>query len=257
MARLAVNRRHILLMIGTILLAAGGLLFLREGSPAAGNAGKPIGLFTSLPILWAEQDGVADMLGDKAPPHWVRTALERHGQVLALDTLHGPAFSRRQIERLVMAQPRPLTPDENVALDTWVREGGRLLLFADPMLTQDSAFALGDRRRPQDVVLLSPILARWGLELHFDEEQPQGLRESAGHRVAGSGMPVNLPGQLAGKTGGVGASCQIGAEALVARCAIGKGRAVIVADAALLEQADDVDSHRQHLDALLDEAFSG
>jgi hypothetical protein len=70
-------------------------------------------------------------------------------------------------------------------------------------------------------------------------------------------MPVNLPGQLSIKAGGASASCQIGAEALVARCAIGKGRAVIVADAALLEQADDVDSRRQHLDALLDEAFSG
>ena len=50
-----------------------------------------------------------------------------------------------------------------------MRGGGRVLLFADPMLTRHSAFALGDRRRPQDVVLLSPILARWRLELQFDE----------------------------------------------------------------------------------------
>ncbi|MCY1672340.1 ABC transporter [Novosphingobium sp. SL115] len=220
--------------------------------PVVKAGDRPIGLFTSLPILWAEQDGVAGMLADSAPPHWVRTVLEQRGPVVALDTLNDPALSRAGTDRLVMAQPRALSPDENVALDGWVRAGGRVLIFADPMLTQDSAFALGDRRRPQDVVLLSPILARWGLQLRFDDMQQHGERESAGE-----GVPVNLPGTLSFLAGGHDARCRMGPEALVARCAIGKGYAMIVADAALLEQAGDADSRRPRLDALLDQAFPG
>jgi hypothetical protein len=133
---------------------------------------------------------------------------------------------------LVMAQPRALAPQENVALDRWVRKGGRLLLFADPMLTAQSAYAFGDRRRPESMVMLSPILARWGLVLEFDAEQPGGLRDA---ELLGSKIPVDLPGRLAAMRGK--ARCALLAEGLAASCRIGKGGALVVADAALLEPA--------------------
>ena len=95
----------------------------------------------------------------------------------------------------MMIQPRPLSPQENVALDNWVAAGGRLLLFADPALTEDSAFAIGDRRRPQDVVLLSPILARWGLELELTRtsrsarvSEPAVARNSDSGTESGTGV---------------------------------------------------------------------
>ena len=72
--------------------------------------------------------------------------------------------------------------------------GGLLLLFADPLLTGESRYAIGDRRRPQDVALLSPILAHWGLELRF-AEQPDAAPQL---RALGDlALPVEQPGQLA------------------------------------------------------------
>lgn len=230
-----------------VVLAAGGWLLGHRSDGHATHASEPLGLFTSLPIMWSEQSDLRDVLAASEKPHWAKAVLERRGTVVALDTL----LDLARLDRLIMAQPRPLSPDENVALDRWVRDGGQVLLFADPMLTQESAFALGDRRRPQDVALLSPILGRWGLELRFDDRQPDGLRENAGE-----GLPVNLAGELTPRAGGVDARCTIGPQALVARCHVGKGRAVIVADAALFDTDGGTVAQAARLDALLGETFS-
>jgi len=197
----------------------------RDGAPAAST--RSIGLFTSLPILWRETGDIADLLRTDAPPHWAGTALAEQGRVTPLDMLE-TGLSR--IDILVMAQPRALLPQENVALDTWVRGGGRVLLFADPMLTADSAFALGDRRRPQDIAMLSPILGRWGLRLEFDQGQPAGPRVA---HVLGAAMPVDLAGRFAVTS--TDSLCRIAGEGLLAECRIGKGRLVAIADAALLD----------------------
>lgn len=242
------TRRRIAGLIALAAIVAIALVLLAKSDSGHGERRQePLGLFTSLPILWSEQADLRAMLATPTPPHWARGALTENGQLVALDTL----LDLSHFERLVIAQPRPLSPDENVALDAWVRGGGRLLMFADPMLTQESAYSLGDRRRPQEVVLLSPILSRWGLQLQFDDMQPAGLRENAGEGVA-----VDLPGQLTVVGGGVGAQCLIGAEALVARCSVGKGRATIVADAAVLSNDGDSSAKKWQLDALLVDAFT-
>jgi hypothetical protein len=177
---------------------------------------------------------LSDLLDADAPSHWALDVLERHGPVHPLDSL-APAGGALPLPRralLVIAQPRPLSPDENVSLDDWVRDGGRVLLFADPMLTSHSHFGLGDRRRPQDVVLLSPILARWGLELQFDDEQQAGERTES---LLGGAFPVNLPGRFA--LSGNSRECVLLTSGLAARCRVGEGRVLAVADAALLEDA--------------------
>lgn len=240
--------RHLVLPALALLMAlVGGGLFWQYNARQSGAVQQPLGLFTSLPILWAEHGNLRDVLTEPVDAHWAKAVLAQHGKVVALDTLSG--LSR--FDRLIIAQPRPLMPEENVALDGWVRAGGKALVFADPMLTQDSAFALGDKRRPQDVVLISPILGRWGLELRFDDAQAAGLRENAGE-----GVPVNLPGQFASRTGGVDARCTIGPEGLIARCRIGKGRVLLVADAAVLESSDDHGRLADSLDYLLTESFA-
>lgn len=241
--RPVVRRRTLLVAVIAGLLLIGLALLAQR---AANGQGKPVGLFTSLPIVWSEQAGVRDMLASTEQVHWARDVIEQHGKVVALDTLLGLSA----YERAIIAQPRPLAPEENVALDSWVRDGGHLLMFADPMLTGESAFPIGDRRRPQDVVLLSPILARWGLELRFDDAQAAGEREDAG-----AGLLVNLPGHFAAIPGGHEARCQLNEGALVARCRIGKGRAVIVADAALLEGSGDPGLRKNQFENLLDDAF--
>ncbi|OYW45079.1 MAG: hypothetical protein B7Z36_05545 [Novosphingobium sp. 12-63-9] len=222
-----------------VTLAALGGFWLRR--PAERPA---LGLFTSLPILWNEAPDMGGMIDDKAPPHWSKAALAADYRVVPLDTLLTPGTLRL----LLMAQPRPLSPQENVALDGWVRGGGRLLLFADPMATRDSVFAPGDRRRPQDVALLSPILARWGLDLTFDDSQPAGLRESAR-----SAIPVNLPGALVLRAGN--STCEVKRAGLVAECPIGAGFALIVADSAVFDSSvADADQDRV-LRALARRAF--
>ena len=187
------------------------------------------------------------LLRSDAPPHWALTALRAHGEVKPVNSLmpgkDAPLLPG--VGLLVMAQPRALAPQENVALDGWVRQGGHLLLFADPLLTEDSAFGIGDRRRPQDVVLLSPILARWGLRLEFDGDQRPGERLV---EVDGEPLPVNLPGQLA--ITGPRRGCSLLAAGVAAVCRIGQGRVLVLADAALLEKerGSEPEGHRQALD---------
>lgn len=151
--------------------------------------------------------------------------LEHGHRLVALDTLLHP----EALVDLVIAQPRPLEPAENVALDGWVRGGGHLLLFADPLLTTESRFALGDPRRPADTVLLGPILTHWGL----------ALRE--GRESAGTPFPVAAPGELSLLGDGL-RDCRIEQNGLIAQCRIGKGSALIVADAALLEVAEGAEA---------------
>ena len=158
------------------------------------------------------------------------------------------------LDHLLLAQPRALSPAENVALDEWVRAGGRLLLFADPMLTSHSQFAIGDPRRPQDVALLSPILARWGLELTFDTTQPQGERIEEAFEMA---IPVDLAGAWVPFASEAPGECAIVASGIAARCRIGKGQVFLLADAALLDGEEDPDPSRRRamLDGLLDQSL--
>ncbi|HYD25843.1 MAG TPA: DUF4350 domain-containing protein [Croceibacterium sp.] len=187
-----------------------------------------LGLMGTIPIYWGEADAFGDVLNGRNSVHWARAQLERSYRLEPLDTLD--AASLAPLDFLLLAQPRALTPAENVALDEWVRQGGRVLLFADPMLTGNSRFAIGDRRRPQDVVLLSPILSHWGLRLEFDVERPEGV---ALLDAGGARLPVNRPGRLAADS--AADDCAIDAEAVLARCRIGEGEALVIADAALLD----------------------
>lgn len=226
------------------LAAALGACSLAEASD------KPaLGLFTSLPIFWSEAGDMSEALDSSADPHWALAVLEDDHRLVPLDTLDDGELAR--LRDLVMAQPRPLAPAENVALDDWVRGGGRLLLFADPMLTGHSRFAIGDRRRPQDVVLLSPILTRWGLELQFDEDQGENERAA---RIGQSDVPIQLAGTLVPRAGGVGSRCKVSDAGLSASCTVGKGAVLVIADAAMLD-SDRADASAA-LDALLDRAFA-
>ncbi len=232
-------------MAGLALLAGPGCSSKGQG------VAEPLLLFTSLPVYWPEATDLATTLKGEQPPHWARPAIEAERALRPVDTLDAATLAGRR--DLLMIQPRPLSPAENVALDEWVAGGGRLLLFADPALTAATTFALGDRRRPQDIVLLSPILARWGLRLEFDAEQTAG--EHAVVLGDGVATPVDLPGSLVAITGGrPDATCRIGAEALLADCRIGRGRVLAIADAALFEPIDEP-ARRNALDALMARVF--
>lgn len=237
----------------TSALFAALLTLLAACSPAnreGGQRDRPqLGLFSTLPIYWGE-GGFSAVLEGTDEKSWVRTLLERRFSLEPLDTLEPEAIAG--LDRIMLAQPRPLAPSENVALDNWVRGGGRLLVFADPMLTRHSDFAIGDRRRPQDVVLLSPILTRWGLELRFDEDQPGGERWVEGHDGS---VPVNQAGAFAPLEG---SGCIVSQGGLLARCAIGEGRVTLLADAAVLDAGHEGEADPRRsasLDSLVEGAL--
>ena len=236
---MAFLRNRIAIGIVLVALAAGVALWAARPAPPPVER-EPLGLMTTLPIYWPEAADPAELLQGSGEVHWVRSALEQSFELRPLDTL-SPVSGLDDVELLLLAQPRALSPQENVALDDWVREGGRLLLFADPFLTGEYRFHIGDRRRPQDVILLSPILARWGLELIFDEEQSDTAQMVVLEEAA---MPVQLAGQLVLRpaTGGAEASCSLIGDGLGAKCAIGKGSALVIADAALLESGPEADT---------------
>jgi hypothetical protein len=187
-----------------------------------------LGLMGTIPIYWGEAADVAEVVGGQAKVHWARARLETRFALRPLDTLDEAGLA--DLDFLLLAQPRALSPAENVALDAWVRAGGHLLLFADPMLTGESRFAIGDRRRPQDVILLSPILGHWGLRLEFDVEHPEAEETVA---VGDVMIPVNRPGRFA-LLDGEGA-CELGPDSILATCRLGNGRATVLADAAVLD----------------------
>ncbi len=243
------------------LRSFGGVLLLLALAAAAiawwalkpsSRPAEPIGLFTTLPILWSESADIGAELSPDNQPHWARAALEAAGRIEPLDLLAGPkgAGPLDQLRRLVIAQPRVLSGAENVALDDWVRGGGHLLLIADPALTEHSDFGLADPRRPQAVALLSPILSHWGLSLRFDDRQQMG---EARREVMGVAVPVNLAGHFA--TEGQ-ANCKLWGDGLAVTCAIGRGRVVALADAALLERDDPSRQRAKAFAWLLDAAFA-
>lgn len=209
---------------------------------------QTLGLMGTIPIYWGEAGAFGDMLNGKGSAHWARAQLESRYTLEPIDAL--TAESLDGLRYLLLAQPRVLSPAENVALDDWVRQGGHLLLFADPMLTGQSRFAIGDKRRPQDVALLSPILAHWGLAMDFDVEAPEGVELIKDGRAA---IPVNRSGRFSLVRGE--GSCSLSAGEVLAHCRIGKGRATILADAATLDLYQPHPAASGALDLLIEQSF--
>lgn len=192
-----------------LLLAA-----CREAVPA-GSPQEPkpeLFLLTPLPIVWSESFGL-DQHGSP-----VLAALERDYRVTPID-LPGEVPDGGL---LLAAQPRALPAEELVALDAWVRRGGRLLLLADPLLEWPSELPTGDPRRAPVAFADTGLLNHWGLQLDAPDER--GPRQQS---LSGQSVLVASPGSLK-RSGG---SCEVDANGLSARCRLGKGEAVIIADA--------------------------
>lgn len=142
---------------------------------------------------------------------------------------------------LLMVQPQAQPADDLVALDGWVRRGGRLLLLADPLLEWPSSRPLGDPLRPSPTFADTGLLMHWGLRLD-PPEQPGPVPR----KLAGRDIVANSPGRLVG-------GCPISADGLRARCAIGRGRAIVIPDADFLDVDRLGDGAKHNLDGLLAE----
>lgn len=204
-------------------------------NPTRGEAPREsLGFMSSLPIIWGEPGTVRDVLNGPEEPHWFRTELESRYRLSLLDYLGAddgtPQAQLSELRAVMIAQPRALTPADNTALDAWVRGGGRLLLVLDPMITAHSDYAIGDKRRFNDVALPPPVLARWGLNMSYAEDAP-----ASSVTFEGVPLPVAEHGQLALTGSGHDARCVLQAEKVIATCRLGRGTATVVADAAFLD----------------------
>ena len=187
-----------------------------EATPAEGP--KPtVYVLTSLPLIFEEGFGVEPAKGE------VSTFLRDHYRLKPID-LPSQVPSGAT---LLAAQPRALPAEELVALDAWVRGGGKLVLLADPMLEWPSKRPLGDRLRPPMSYADTGLLLHWGLRLDApDERGPK--------RLGGGHLPILFlsPGRLVSRM----SACELHRANIAATCRIGQGQVVVIADADWLNE---------------------
>ncbi len=222
------------LLIGLLLL---GLLFVALAAYKAiednkGDDSRPtLGLITSLPLRWPE-GGIAASLDPDQEPSAAYDRLNNVAKIQLIDDLV-PALKSKGPDILLLAQPRALRPAEFAAVDDWVRRGGKLLVLSDPALAWETNYGIGDMRRPVFTSLMSPLFAHWrvALVLEMDDSDAPHVIE-----IEGMKLRTQTPGawQKLPRDPEASASCVIGYKGFLATCAVGKGQAVLVADADLL-----------------------
>ncbi len=193
----------------------------REDAPATppDTARPELYLLTPLPLLWSESFGL-DQPGSPA-----LKALEQAFRVRPVDL----PSQVPEGALLLAAQPRALPAEELVALDAWMRRGGRMLLLADPLLEWRSELPLGDRRRPPFAFADTGLLGHWGLRL--DAPESRGPRTG---EIGPTTVLTASPGTIVRTRG----DCAVDKGGLLARCIVGRGRATIIADADFLNLGD-------------------
>lgn len=223
------------LLLVLVLAAAAFAFRSRAPQKSVGDAKPPLLVLTSLPLIFGE-----DFSLDGGSP--ALNALQSRYRVLPISVTSGRELSRGRL--LLMAHPQAQTAENLVALDQWVRSGGRVLLLADPMLEWPSKRPLGDPLRPAPMFMDTGLLQHWGIRLNRPAERGLQFRKLGGYDV----LTVS-PGALSGK-------CAVSADRLIARCDIGKGRAEVVADADLLDTNELGSGASHNLDAVLEELAS-
>jgi hypothetical protein len=174
-------------------------------------------LLTSLPLVFGEEFSVQ---GNGSP---ALKALETRYRVVPISVADPAELAKGKL--LLMAQPLAQPAEDLVALDQWVRRGGRVLLLADPVLEWPSERPLGDPLRPPAMFTDTGLLTHWGLRLDAPDRRGTTREELDGLEVV-----TVSPGKLSGR-------CNITSGGLAAHCRIGKGQATVVADADLLDVA--------------------
>ena len=209
-----------LLMIAAVAAAAIALWARQRAAPPQRlPAERPVlMLLTGLPLMFGDQFS----LGGNGSPA-LAALLERY-RVKPIST--GAASELKGARLLLMAQPSAQRPEDLVAIDQWVRSGGRALVLADPALNWPSERPLGDPLRPPPAFADTGLLAHWHLRL--DAPEVNGPRQTQIGRFTALAAS---PGRLVATARG----CEVEKDGLVARCRLGRGRATVIADADFLD----------------------
>ena len=222
-----------------LMLASAALLCFRHGNstpvPAAGPAAArpPLMLLTTLPLMFPDHFAL------NAPPSPALKALQSRYRIVPISVADANELNHRRL--LLMAQPQAQPAEALVDLDKWVRQGGRVLLLADPALEWPSDRPLGSLLRPPFAFADTGLLGHWGLRLEAPDHM--GPTEV---KVDGLQLSTRSPGKLVATNHG----CSIDSGGFVARCRIGSGEATAIGDADFLNVPSG-QSASTNLDALL------
>lgn len=227
------------LAVVAALLGLLGALTVGVGLNQRRNATEqrpPLALLTSLPILFSEEFSL------DTPSSPLRKRLEADYQLHPIGVADAQSLKGQHLLFMAHARAQPATALAD--LDRWVRDGGHLLVLTDPLLSWHSERPLGDSLRPPVSFADTALLAHWGLTLAGPVSMGGAESSIDGHKIVSFS-----PGALA-TTG----NCVVTDGGFVARCAIGKGRVTLIADADWLTVAMAEDSSSgaatQNLDAL-------
>ena len=226
----------VLVLLALVALGAAAALSVRSPKPLPPRpaASRPaLLLLTSLPLVFGEQFSLRQN-GSAA-----LRSLETRYRVIPVSVTDPAELAKGKL--LLMAHPLAQPAEDLVALDRWVRGGGRLLLLADPMLEWPSERPLGDALRPPSTFADTGLLAHWGLRLDAPDERGPRMQKLGGFRVL-----TQSPGRLSGR-------CDISGDRLVAHCRLGKGKATVVADADFLDAPKLGPAADHNFDGLLEE----
>jgi hypothetical protein len=231
-------RRRALVLAIVAPIAAAALTFLivhgRDAPTAKPPTRRPpLMLLTSLPLIFNEG---FSLNGGGSP---VLKALESRYRVVAISTTDPRELSNAHL--LLMAHAPAQTAENLVALDEWVRGGGRVMLLADPLVEWPGERPLRDPLRPASMFTDTGLLAHWGLRLDGPDRRGFALRLLGGRQVM-----TASPGRLSG-------SCAVSRDGFVGYCQIGRGRAIVLADADFLNVGGLPPGGERNLDALLGE----
>jgi hypothetical protein len=203
-----------------------GALYWPQPAPMAGRTM----VMTSLPLRLWSPEGRAPMRDDPA-----LVALRQLAARPLLVTGDLPPNALRPDDRLLLAHPAALPPAALVEIDRFVRAGGQALVLADGLSGWPVQHGFGDPRNPPVTSLLTPLLDHWGIALAAPLPGSPAAGEltvfHAGQRLAlhSAGHFERLPKACRGAGGGAAQQ-----QPVIAMCRIGKGRAVLLADADLL-----------------------
>ncbi len=214
-----------LLLVAGWFGAAHGLLAALYRPAAAAADAPALTMLTGLPLRWSGGGDIGAMIAEGMNDDPALARLAAAGPVSLVDSLadHVPPPGGA----LLLAHPRALAPQELVAIDAFVRGGGRAVVLADALSGWPARHPLGDPRNPPVTSLLTPLLDHWGITL------------AAPAAAEGPSLPVDVDGLRlrlfsAGRFDRLPLQCQAFAGRRVARCPIGTGEAWLAGDADLL-----------------------
>ena len=226
------RRLRVAFGIVAALVVAAVAVLLFGGDDISPRADRPVVAYMSSIALATGEGDIADVVGGKSTADPLFTRLSLNYDLQPIDDLR--RLDAMAPVALLLIQPRALGPEENVAVDAWVRGGGRMVLLTDPILSRESRYPKGDARAPMYVGLASPLLRHWGVELTLPLDEVEAV---VSRTVGDFTFDTATPGALIYRDSKAEttAPCRIKSDGFVAQCDFGTGRAVLVADADFID----------------------